>query len=236
MPTILANGINIYYEISGSGEPIVIIGGLSADITMLKRMIPDLSQKYKVIAFDNRGAGRTDKPNIPYSIEMMSDDTLGLIHALGISRANILGISMGGRIALNLAIEHPDVVEKLILVSTGPTVSKGNGRRIVWFLIEIERRLGSILKKYRQPQYAYAHQLRASRSYDTTDRLGEIKTPTLIVHGKSDRLAPYKLAEEMHSRISNSSLVTLKGGHLSFLFRNKEFVESVERFLESYIS
>lgn len=96
MPTVKVNDINMYYEIRGEGEPLVLIGGLATDITEFEGMIRELSQNYRVIAFDNRGAGRTDKPDIPYSIEMMTDDTAGLLNALGIELAHILGISMEG--------------------------------------------------------------------------------------------------------------------------------------------
>jgi 3-oxoadipate enol-lactonase len=84
MPTVKVNNINIYYEIHGEGEPLVLTGGLSIDITALESVIGTLAQNYRVIAFDNRGAGRTDKPDIPYSIAMMADDTVGLLKAIGV--------------------------------------------------------------------------------------------------------------------------------------------------------
>ena len=108
MPIVESKGIHIYYEIIGSGEPLVIIGGLSIDVTALERIISELAQKYQVIAFDNRGAGRSDKPDIPYSIEMMAEDTSGLLSVLKIQKAHIMGISLGGRIAIALTLKHPE--------------------------------------------------------------------------------------------------------------------------------
>jgi 3-oxoadipate enol-lactonase len=128
MPTVLVNGIHLYYEVHGQGEPLVIIGGLSIDISEYPLMIKDLASDFQVIAFDNRGAGRTDKPDSPYSIEMMADDTEGLLTSLGISQAHVLGFSMGGRIAIDFTLKHPEQVKSLILVSTGARVPSSRGR------------------------------------------------------------------------------------------------------------
>src|SRR6266567_1513059 len=117
MPYVKVNDINMYYEIHGDGEPLVLIVGLATDISEWDAIIGWLAKKYKVLAFDNRGAGRTDKPDAHYSIEMMANDTVGLMQTLGIEQAHVLGISMGGRIALALALQHPKRVKKLVLVS-----------------------------------------------------------------------------------------------------------------------
>jgi len=120
MPNIKVNDINMYYEIHGNGYPFLLIRGLSSDVY---RWPPDFvketSQFFRVILFDNRGAGRTDKPDIEYSINMMADDTVGLMKLLGIERANVLGFSMGGAIAQEIAINYPERVEKLILCGAG---------------------------------------------------------------------------------------------------------------------
>src|SRR5450631_1698450 len=108
----------MYYEVHGSGEPLVFIGGLASDLSETEWLTGWCAQTHRVLAFDNRGAGRTDKPDAPYSIPMMADDTDALMEAVGMSHATVLGVSMGGRIALDLALEHPDRVARLILVST----------------------------------------------------------------------------------------------------------------------
>ncbi|HJT37575.1 MAG TPA: alpha/beta hydrolase, partial [Actinomycetota bacterium] len=107
MPTAHANGIDIYYETHGEGPPLLLIGGLSTDITDLRRMISRLPPRHRVIAFDNRGAGRTDKPDVPYSIPMMADDAAGLLDVIGVKHTDVLGISMGVRIAVDLTLGHP---------------------------------------------------------------------------------------------------------------------------------
>jgi pimeloyl-ACP methyl ester carboxylesterase len=109
----------MHYEVHGSGFPLVLIMGLSGNIDWWDPpLIRKLSSRFKTLIFDNRGAGRTDKPEIDYSIRMFADDTVGLMDILGIRRAHVLGISMGGMIAQELVLNYPDRVEKLILCST----------------------------------------------------------------------------------------------------------------------
>ena len=102
MPYVKVNDIQMYYEIHGEGEPLVLILGLGTDISEWGGIIHWLAEKFQVLAFDNRGVGRTDKPDIAYTIEMMADDTAGLMQALGIQQAYIVGISLGGRICAGI--------------------------------------------------------------------------------------------------------------------------------------
>lgn len=234
MPTIKVNDIHMYYEIRGEGKPLVLIGGLGLDISEIDSIIRWLAQKYRVLAFDNRGAGRSDKPDMPYSIEMMAKDTEELMKALAIERAAILGISMGGRIALDLALQHPERIEKLILVSTSARVMK-TGRRF-WRLrlLSLLSSIPTFRSKYAQPRYAFLRQLRASGNYNCTGRLHELHIPTLIMHGKADKTAPYMLAEELHNGIQGSQMRTFKGGHIFFLINERQqFLDATAEFLES---
>jgi 3-oxoadipate enol-lactonase len=94
MPYVKVKDLQMYYEIHGDGEPLALILGRGTDISEWGSIIGWLTEKYRVLAFDNRGVGRTDKPDIAYSIEMMADDMAGLMHTLGIQQANIVGISL----------------------------------------------------------------------------------------------------------------------------------------------
>jgi len=231
MPVVQVNDIQVYYEIHGEGEPLVLIGGLANDITDYTdqtRIVSELAQHYKVIVFDNRGAGRTDKPDIPYSIAMMAADTAGLMRAIDIQQAHIIGVSMGGRIALELALEHPKMIKKLVLVSTAARVIKTLRRRLLFSIVP---RIPILKGKYPQPPYAFKRQSEASSSYNCTARLSELHAPTLILHGKKDGTTPYPLAEEMHSLIPGSTMITFNGGHLFLFFQQREFVDAVLDFL-----
>ncbi|MBI5651285.1 MAG: alpha/beta fold hydrolase [Chloroflexi bacterium] len=118
MPKLYANGIDIHYEITGDGDPMVLIAGLGYSSWMWRKMIPGLAKHFRVIAFDNRGVGDTTKPAGPYTAQMLADDTAGLLQQLDIDRAIVLGHSMGGFIAQALALSHPNLVDKLILSAT----------------------------------------------------------------------------------------------------------------------
>jgi 3-oxoadipate enol-lactonase len=118
MPKVTANGIGIYYEMHGQGQPLVLISGIGYTSWQWHRMIPYLADRFRVITFDNRGVGQTDKPEGPYTAHMLAADTVGLLDALAIEKAIIMGHSMGGFIAQALVLEFPHKVEKLILCST----------------------------------------------------------------------------------------------------------------------
>lgn len=120
MPYATVGAIDIYYEIHGPPEapPLVLIGGWASYRWIWFRQVPTLKEKYRCIVFDNRGAGRSSKPDYPYTMSMLADDVVGLMKALDIENAHILGISMGGLIAQQIAISYPEKVRSLILVST----------------------------------------------------------------------------------------------------------------------
>lgn len=118
MPTITANGITQYYEEHGSGQPLVLIAGLGYGMWFWHKVIPGLAEQFRVIAYDNRGAGKTDKPDGPYSVQMLAEDCAALLDALTVRDAVILGHSMGGFIAQQLALTRPDLVGRLILAAT----------------------------------------------------------------------------------------------------------------------
>ena len=120
MPTVKVGDSNIYYEIHGAGEALLLIMGYGSYSGHWFRLIPCLSQEYRVVAFDNRGTGRSDKPDVPYTIEMMAGDAAELLEAVGIEAAHVFGVSMGGMIAQEFALRYPGKVISLILGCTTP--------------------------------------------------------------------------------------------------------------------
>ena len=221
----------MYYEIHGEGEPLVLIAGLGNDVTDLQTIFPHFSKTYQVITFDNRGAGRTDKPNIPYTTEMMAADTWHLLQALHIGQACVIGVSMGGRIAAELTLQHPEQVKRLVLVSTSLNYHhRSLSGRLLFFIMSLP--ILRILDKYPQPRYAFLRQRETAKTYDCTARLQEIQVPTLIVHGKKDRLVPYTSAIEIHNGIPGSTLKLLNGGHLMF-FWSAKCLDVIQTFLET---
>ena len=127
MPKAYVNGININYKVQGQGEPLVLIMGYSGDKTGWMFQTRAFKRHFRVVTFDNRGVGKSDKPTGAYSMRMMADDTVGLMEHLGIERAHILGVSMGGMIAQELAINYPERVNKIILGCTAPGRSESSG-------------------------------------------------------------------------------------------------------------
>jgi len=118
MPKLDSNGIEIYYEIHGSGEPILLITGLGYGLWYWQKLVAELQDNFQVITFDNRGAGKSSQPEGPYTVSMMAADTAGLLDALNLKHIAVLGHSLGGFIAQELVVERPDLVGKLILAST----------------------------------------------------------------------------------------------------------------------
>ena len=128
MPVVQANEIEIYYEEHGSGEPLLLIMGWGGNAATWDPQLEGLAERYRVIAFDNRGAGRTKAPDGPYTISQMAADTAGLLHALGVPKAHVFGVSMGGMVAQELALDYPDLVGALILGCTSPGGSNATGK------------------------------------------------------------------------------------------------------------
>lgn len=120
MPLVVVDDIEMYYESRGSGPALVVIGGLGLEMSELDALASQLASRFRVVAFDNRGAGRSSKPRGPYSIEQMAGDVAGLMDRLDLPRAHMLGISMGGRIAMALALAHPERVDTWSWSRPGP--------------------------------------------------------------------------------------------------------------------
>ena len=118
MAKLRVGDIEMYYVEAGTGAPLVLIMGFGGDHLAWGFQFQAFAERYRVIAFDNRGAGQTDAPDTPYTTGLMAEDVRGLMDALGIERAHVIGVSMGGMIAQELALHHPDRVRSLHLGCT----------------------------------------------------------------------------------------------------------------------
>jgi 3-oxoadipate enol-lactonase len=228
------DGTRLHYIVEGTGPPLVLVGGKTSNIAgAWWRYIPALSKQFKVIAFDNRGAGESDKPDSPYSTSLMAADALAVLHAAGERSAHWIGISLGGMILQQLAVEHPEAVRSLTLIAThcGEERPAGRGNAIPELATNPLRRFANLYEPHfiiehpdwvtedaehfgRMPLHAIARQDQAVRQHHFCERLEEIQQPVLILHGRQDRMVPVSRAEELRQRLPNARLSVLDpGGH-----------------------
>lgn len=225
MPHVNVGACKIYYERSGTGPALVFIPGLSGDISEVTPLLEPLQETLTVVVLDNRGAGRSDSPKERYTIEGMAADVDAVMHDAKIDNAIVVGVSMGGRIALALTLDFPRRVNHLVLVSTGARVVPSLFRSLLFATLP---RLPIGKGRYPQSYDAFCRQRQASQGYDATPRLGEIQVPTLILHGPRDKVARPSLAIEMHEEIAGSTLDWCDGGHLFFMKGGREhFLQAV---------
>ncbi|MDD5247184.1 MAG: alpha/beta hydrolase [Candidatus Omnitrophica bacterium] len=218
MPQVRVNDIDCYYEIHGEGKPLVLIAGLASDSQSWQPVLQGLAAYFKVIIFDNRGIGRTGYPRESFQISKLALDTVSLLDRLAIEKADILGHSMGGCIAQEIAIEYPQRVDKLVLVSTCAVISQRNkflladllkilesGKNYELFIREFfglifssqyladKERTDAAVKYAVNYPFAvspdgFRLQLEALSSFDARQKLQKIAAKTLIMAGKKDML------------------------------------------------
>jgi len=162
MPFVRADEIDIYYEVHGEGEPLLLIMGFTGTTEMWFRQLPELSRRYRVIAFDNRGSGRSDKPDVPYTMQMLTLDAACLLDALHVEQAHVYGVSMGGMIAQNLALLYPDRVLSLVLGCT----SCGGGR----FVLPEDGTIDFLMNWHRRDEVSPEERTRETLPYSLSQR------------------------------------------------------------------
>ena len=247
MPILKANGIHIYYETHGAGDPLLLIMGLGANSTAWFLQVPEFSKHYQVIAFDNRGAGRSDKPNEPYTIMQMADDAAGLMEELGMASAHVFGMSLGGMIAQELTLRHPARVRTLVLGGTmagGPQAIRAgpdfvqqimssmgqpleqqieNGMRFLYSEAFFSANRARLLERSLElahlmpPPHALQRQFMAVMTFNTHERLGHIRVPTLVLTGTADRIVPAGNSRILAEGIAGAELIEFPGAGHGFL-------------------
>jgi len=259
MPLARLNGININYQVEGEGKPLVMIMGFTASRSGWMPQIPFFKKYYRVITFDNRGVGKSDKPPGPYSTRMMADDTVKLMDVLGIEKAHIMGLSMGGMIAQELAINYPQRVMKLVLASTYARQDETSGdtlEQAKFLQLTPERKVSAMVGlAFNKPLYRFifgllarvqtrftgasggvgiAGQSEACLNHNTLERLPSITAPTLVIVGTGDRIIKPVSSEVIAGKIPNAKLVKVEGASHYFSFEMKNvFNREVLNFLKS---
>jgi 3-oxoadipate enol-lactonase len=261
MSTVHTNGIEIYSEAKGAGEPLLLIAGFACDLTIWSKVASSLAEKYRVIAFDNRGVGRSSAPDTSYSIGQMAEDVAGLLDQIGMSQAHVVGHSMGGMIAQELALAYPERVRSLMLLASCAKADERN-KAIIASWGELPRQVDAATATrlslpwiytssfYARPgavqqvidlivqnpfpptPHGIYHQSRAVMGFDAKDRLGQIHCPALVLVGQEDILLPVRFSEELLRGIPGAEFVVLdKTGHGMLIETPEAVAQSLLAFL-----
>ena len=253
MNTVQVNGINLYYEIHGQGEPLVLIEGLASDHNAWGPHLDALTKHFRCLIFDNRGMGHTDKPESEYTTRVYAEDTASLMDAVGFSDAHLAGLSMGACIAQELCLAYPDKVRSMVLVSGWARpdnyfaelvnlwiqMAENSETDVMWKDIllwsfspkmykERPKDIQSLKDDLNQADIsmrAFIQQARSLITHDAYDRLAQVKVPALILVGSADIFTPYRLAEELHRAIPGSQLEVLENQAHAFPLENPQALD-----------
>ena len=234
------NGVKLVYEIHGTGEPLILIHGAQSDRGIFTGMLPDFTDQFEVLTYDQRGSGQSEKPDVEYTMGMIADDTAALMDHVGFSSAHVYGVSMGGMIAQELAIRHGPAVRSLVLGCTTPGGSQAvslQGESIERSHstqdLSAEERGTALAKTAFTPGHieqhpeiipaliearrkqpldptGFARRMQAAYAHNTFDRLSQITCPTLVITGKDDALIAWENSQLLADNIADSKLVVLE--------------------------
>lgn len=265
MPYLQVRNLDFYYETVGDpiAPPLLILSGLTDYTSKCDWQTSVLAEDHFVITFDNRGAGRSATPPPGYTVADMADDAAGILDALDITRVHVFGFSLGGMIALNLVLNHPNRVHRLILGCTTAggrlavqpddkvvaamtqPVSTGNRRQDFFNGIrnsvsdrcmaeqpDLIDSLATIAEENPQTAAGYAGQIQAVLTHDVADRLEEITSPTLVLHGIDDRVIPLENGRLLAANIRGARFIEYpETGHLFFIEKAREVNTDIRSFL-----
>jgi 3-oxoadipate enol-lactonase len=251
VPKAKVNGIDLYYEIQGEGAPVLLIAGFTADHLAWFLQVPALAREFQVITFDNRGAGQSGQPEGPYTIRQLADDAAGLLDHLGITRAHVVGHSMGGAIAQEFGINHPHRTASLAILGSWARGDERTARFLDLWRHARERfepehyleftcqacfthrfynipgavdmvKMQALGNPFPQSLTGFLAQYEACKGHDSLDRLEQIKAPTLVMAATEDAILPPRFSREIARRIPGAAYEELADcGHL-FTFEQTE--------------
>lgn len=230
MPFAARPDARIWWDQDGTGDPVLLIMGHAYGADMWHRTAPELAASYRVIRLDNRGVGRSSDPPGPYPVRLMAEDALAVLDAAGAASAHVYGVSLGGAIALQLALDHPGRIRSLILgctaasaggVPRGALLTRARSllpaaalNRMAWKLLygpgppagrpaEDQQ----IVRRTRCSGRGRRGQLAGAAGFDVTGWLAEIRIPALVMHGARDRIVPAASARRLVGGIAGARLV-----------------------------
>ena len=238
MPKVSVRDIEVNYQEAGHGPPLILIHGLNGDLTGWALVVPEFSKHYRTVALDVRGHGGTSKPDQPYSIKGFAEDFHEFMKRLKIPRAHILGLSMGGAIAQQFALAHPEMIQSLVLVSTFGYIDEQAQRAFTRLSRSLKEGgypafFDEVVKLAFTPQHIAANpgplaELKSKRvainspvaigrateaclTFNLKDEIAGISVPTLVVSGRNDVFTPVHLAEQIHRSIGARNGRSWKG-------------------------
>ena len=254
--------MKIAWNRRGNGAPLLLIHGLGYARWGWEPVLPELAEQFDVILFDNRGIGESDAPPGPYTVAEMAADAVQVLDEAGVARAHVVGTSLGGMIAQELALAYPERVDRLVLACTTPGGQKAHPmpqvtvalmaeaatlepavalRRFVENALapatveahpEIVEQIMAHRLATAQQPAAWAAQASAGATFDAYDRLGALAAPTLVQHGDEDVVVDPRNADLLVELLPDARLERVPGGHLFFWEAPEQFVSSVSGFLE----
>jgi 3-oxoadipate enol-lactonase len=258
MPTIRINGVELYYETHGdNGPPVLLIHGLGSSARDWEPQVAALARQFRVITFDVRGHGRSEKPRQRYSVKLFAEDTAALIRALNVGPAHVIGISMGGMIAFQLAVDAPELVRSLVIVNSGPAmpIKTLSQRLMIWTRIAIVRfqgmrKMGEVLADRLLPKpehaavraqfidrwaendpVAYLSALKGLVNWTVMDALPRIERPVLVLTGDQD-YTPVALKQAYTAMMKHAELVVIDDArHFAPIERPEPFNAALLAFL-----
>ncbi|MHB1415673.1 MAG: alpha/beta fold hydrolase [Chloroflexota bacterium] len=229
---VRANGIAIEYDLTGDGEAVTLIHALGLDRQSWWRQVPMLEADHRVLRYDVRGHGQTDKPAGPYSVALFAEDLRALLTGLRIGKTRVVGLSMGGMIAQAFALNYPEMVTSLVLCDTSSGHTEAQRQTFYERAQLVEREgmeplVAATLERWLTPPFrtanpeigeriaqtlrrndprGYAASCRAVGDLALTERLGQITCPTLVVVGEKDAGTPPEMARVIQARIPDARL------------------------------
>jgi len=261
VPLVAVGNLRLYVEDVGIGAPVLFIAGLGSDHHSWTPVLPLLSEVLRCITFDNRDSGASDEATQPYTVAELAADAAEILDALGVGRAHVVGASMGGAIAQELALRYPERVGRLVLLSTY-TSSDERGAAILHSWLHLQRALPreayfraiypwlytaedyavpglvenvleyTLRERPAQSASAYERQMAAALSHEAVGRLAEIRAPTLLLFGEEDVLTPLRFAQSLAAEIPDARLqVFPRTGHSLLWTRTAEVGAEIRQFL-----